>query len=222
MKMINKIKKNVTAVIVALVLTASLAACGKADNTGKRNDSGTGVSDVLDEGVSKEEAKSETTTKATTEEITTQEITTEEVKEDETTTEENEASDVTSDENTPKEATVVPPEVDVDLTTLSSTMVYSEVYNMMTTPDDYLGKNVKMAGNFAVYTDEATGKVYFACIIQDATACCAQGIEFVLAGDYRYPEDYPNVNDIITVTGTFNTYEEDGWVYCTLLDATME
>ena len=36
--------------------------------------------------------------------------------------------------------------IDVDLTKLSSTMVYSEVYNMMYTPDDYIGKTVKMKG----------------------------------------------------------------------------
>lgn len=35
-------------------------------------------------------------------------------------------------------------EPDVDLTTLSSTMVYSEVYNMMCEPDRYLGKRIKM------------------------------------------------------------------------------
>ena len=46
---------------------------------------------------------------------------------------------------------------DVDLTTLSSTMVYSEVYNMMTAPSDYIGKNVKMKGNFSYYQDPNTG-----------------------------------------------------------------
>ena len=36
--------------------------------------------------------------------------------------------------------------VDVDLTRLSSTMVYSEVYNMMNAPGDYIGKTIKMTG----------------------------------------------------------------------------
>ena len=40
--------------------------------------------------------------------------------------------------------------IDVDRTTLSSTMVYSEVYNMMSEPDGYLGKTVKMDGSFDV------------------------------------------------------------------------
>ena len=34
----------------------------------------------------------------------------------------------------------------VDLTALSSTMVYSEVSQMMTAPEKYVGKMVKMAG----------------------------------------------------------------------------
>ena len=41
--------------------------------------------------------------------------------------------------------------VDVDLTRLSSTMVYSEVYNMMYTPGDYIGKTIKMTGQFVYY-----------------------------------------------------------------------
>ena len=73
-------------------------------------------------------------------------------------------------------------EPDVDLTTLSSTMVYSEIYNMMYEPDRYLGKRIKMNGRFAVYENPNTGAVYTACIIMDATACCSQGLEFVLAG----------------------------------------
>lgn len=111
--------------------------------------------------------------------------------------------------------------IDVDLTILSSTMVYSEVYNMMVTPDDYIGKVVKMAGPFAVYQNPDNGNLYYACIIQDATACCTQGLEFVLAGEYNFPEDYPEIGTDITVTGVFETYEEDGYQYCTLKDAVM-
>lgn len=100
--------------------------------------------------------------------------------------------------------------LDVDLTTLSSTMVYSEVYNMMYEPDRYVGKRIKMDGQFAVYEDPNTGAVYTACIIMDATACCSQGLEFVLAGEKTYPDDYPKLGSEITVTGTFQLYDENG------------
>ena len=109
--------------------------------------------------------------------------------------------------------------IDVDLTKLSSTMVYSEVYNMMVSPDNYTGKTVKMNGAFAYYEDPETKKQYFACIIADATACCSQGLEFILTGEHTYPNDYPEVYSDITVTGTFETYEENGYNYCRLVNA---
>lgn len=111
---------------------------------------------------------------------------------------------------------------DVDLTKLSSTMVYSEIYNMMTSPDAYIGKQIKMSGSFGVYQDQTTGKLYYACLIADATSCCSQGIEFVLEGDHTYPDDYPEINSTITVTGTFDTYEENGYCYCQLINAHLE
>lgn len=111
--------------------------------------------------------------------------------------------------------------VDVDLTVLSSTMVYSEVYNMLASPDQYIGKTVKMDGLFTYYYDKPTGNYYFACIIQDATACCAQGIEFVLTDEYTYPDDYPEADAEICVVGVFDTYEEKGDTYCTLREAKL-
>ena len=110
---------------------------------------------------------------------------------------------------------------DVDLTKLSSTMVYSEVYNMMYTPNDYIGKTVKMKGQFSYYEDPETKAQYFACIIADATACCSQGLEFILSGEHTYPNDYPEVDSEITVTGTFETYKENGSQYCRLKNATL-
>ena len=112
--------------------------------------------------------------------------------------------------------------VDVDLTVLSSTMVYSEVYNMLLfTPNSYLGKTVKMMGQFSYYEDTTTGNRYFACIIADATACCAQGMEFVLEGDHTYPDDYPELGAEITVIGEFQPYEENGMTWYHLVNARL-
>ena len=108
----------------------------------------------------------------------------------------------------------------VDLTEMSSTMVYSEVQNMMMKPADYVGKTVKMHGAFSV--TEVDNKRYFACIIKDATACCAQGIEFRREGDYSYPGDYPKEGEEITVIGTFNTYKEGEQLYCELQEADVQ
>lgn len=118
--------------------------------------------------------------------------------------------------------------IDLDLTKLSSTMVYAEVYNMMLSPEEYIGKTVRMGGSFTIFqaTDDygqvIPDTLYFACIIADAAACCAQGVEFVLEGDYSYPEDYPELESSITITGEFQTYEENGRTYVHLVNATME
>ncbi len=111
-------------------------------------------------------------------------------------------------------------DVDVDLTKLSSTMVYSEVYNMVNTPENYIGKRVRMNGSFAYA--EGNGKYYYACLISDATACCAQGIEFILKDERKFPEEYPEKGAGITVVGIFDTYNEGDYQYCQLIDAVME
>lgn len=119
------------------------------------------------------------------------------------------------------------PAIDVDLTALSSTMVYAEVYCMVMGPEDYLGKTVKMHGQFFAYEailDDGTvdpDQIVYACVIADATACCAQGIEFVWIGEHRYPDDYPEPGSEITVIGEFQTYEAYGSTYCVLIDAEL-
>ena len=115
--------------------------------------------------------------------------------------------------------------VDIDLTALSGIMVYSEVNSMISFPDNYIGKTVKMQGQFTIYqaTDEngafIPDKMFFACMIADATACCAQGLEFALTGRHVYPDEYPELGAEITVVGTFEWYEEDGCRYYRLGNA---
>lgn len=84
----------------------------------------------------------------------------------------------------------------------------------MVSPEKYQAKCIKMDGMFNFYQDPETGNCYFACIISDATACCSQGLEFVLSGDYKYPDDYPPVNSEITVTGIFETFLLPPCFYC--------
>jgi len=113
-------------------------------------------------------------------------------------------------------------EYDYDLSKMSSTMIYSTVYSMLTAPDDYVGKTVRVTGNFNVYHDDTTKKDYYAVLISDATACCQQGLEFDLGSSYKYPDDYPPENALITVTGTFGTYMEGDAMYCQLKNASFK
>jgi len=106
-----------------------------------------------------------------------------------------------------------PNEIDVDLTALSSTLVYAEVYNIMTTPGDYEGKTIKVGGLYQANYYEPTQQYYQCVIIADATACCQQGLEFLWSGKHKYPDDYPQDGTPIELTGVFESYEELGNTY---------
>ena len=106
--------------------------------------------------------------------------------------------------------------IDIDLAEMSGTMVYSEVSQIMSDPEAYIGKTIRAKGPF-----KQNGGYYFV-LINDATACCAQGLEFVWAGDHTYPNDYPDVDTEIIVTGKFNSYMEGEDKYYHLENAALE
>lgn len=105
-------------------MTFCLAACGN--------------SEQMDQSI-EEQTKNDTITEATTTEASIMEvITTEETAKvttigDATTEDANGEGDVGNSAN----------DIDVNLTALSSAMVYSEVYNIMDTPGVYMGKTVR-------------------------------------------------------------------------------
>lgn len=110
-------------------------------------------------------------------------------------------------------------EFDIDLTIDNPNLIYAEVFAMIYTPEDYIGKTVKMKGQFVFYHDEEKEQYYYACLIRDAMACCSQGLEFIPAGDCVYPDDFPPALTEIVVTGVFNVLEDNGETYCALTDA---
>ena len=111
--------------------------------------------------------------------------------------------------------------VDLDLSKLSGTVVYAQVYNLVYEYESWLGKVIKMSGYYSAYEDTERGVVYHACVIPDATACCAQGIEFLWAGEHAWPDDYPEEGMNITVTGRLDQYKEDENIYLHLVDAEL-
>ena len=112
---------------------------------------------------------------------------------------------------------------EVDLTRMSATMVYAKVFDMLINPDSYEGRKIRIKGMFDVFEFEQNGSMRrsFACIVQDATACCAQGMEFILAGNPSYPSGYPDRYAEITISGTFHQFEEDGLNRILLTDCTL-
>lgn len=111
--------------------------------------------------------------------------------------------------------------VDVDLTKLNRTMVYSQIFDMMRSPGAYRGKTVRMKGTYATTVPQGTTNRYHACFISDAAACCAQGVEFVATNALSYPADFPADGAPIVVQGVFDTYEEGGNRFAHVRDAIL-
>lgn len=91
--------------------------------------------------------------------------------------------------------------IDYDLTNMSSTMIYAEVFNMLIEPEKYENKRIKMKGFFTIYNEGSNDEV-FSVIVPDAAACCQQGIEFF----YDFKDKKPMNNSEITVTGIFKIH----------------
>lgn len=201
-------KKQAIALAGLIIIHAVFSGCGKNNTAGNHvAGGGNSVEAVLQSGIEEEERKKSQITTVYSEVTFSM---------PDPTTTENTAQTQDPNRSEPSRSANG---IDLDLTEMSATMVYSEVLGMVYEPDRYRGKVVKMAGDFSYYLDEQTGNYYFACIVQDATACCAQGIEFSLKGEHSFPEDYPELGDPVTVIGTFDTYEEGGYIYMYLKDA---
>lgn len=112
--------------------------------------------------------------------------------------------------------------VDVDLTLMGSDLVYATVYQMMSKPEEYEGKTIRIEGKYYASYYPITDKYYNYCLIADAAACCSQGLEFELGGGAVYPDGYPEDQSEVIVTGVFETYTEEAgqtFYYCRLRDA---
>ncbi len=121
--------------------------------------------------------------------------------------------------------------VDIDLTKFSSNMLYAEVYNMGMSPEDYKGKIIKLTGEFAHFPknvdkngNPTSDEEIYLCIISDAMACCATGIEFIPEKDSSFWTNYPEDGSKITITGLCDIFlDESGWFTIIQLDnATVE
>ncbi len=113
-------------------------------------------------------------------------------------------------------------DVDIDLTQMTSDMVYASVYNITYNPDEYLGSTIRMEGQLVYSYSEETGLTYANVVIADATSCCAQGIEFQLGdGSVACPEGYPEEGSEIVVTGTLETYLEGDAQYLRAGNSTL-
>ena len=154
--------------------------------------------------LSEEQVSNKETTEETTENKKTTEI-------KETTEKKEETTEETTENATENSGSG---KIDVDLVGMSSNMIFGEVNNMMMNPDEYMGKTVRIEGQYSPLYYDGTGKYYHYCVIADALACCSQGIEFIWDNNsHGYPSEYPKQGQNIQITGVFDKYTEEGYIY---------
>ena len=197
--------KKILACIICLTLAFGVTACGKASDKDSNGDTKI-ISDAKNK---QENSKSDTKKEVSKKEVNKKEV----------------SDDAGKGKSSKSKSKTKGNKIDVDLNNLNANVVYSQVFLMMTEPDKFIGKRIRMSGQFNFYAAEEGNPSgvteYYAIIIADAQACCQQGIEFVWPG-HTYPEGFPEVKSNASVTGIFEVYEENGKKYCRLVADTVE
>lgn len=192
--------KKILACIICLTLAFGVTACGKASDKDSNGDT-----KIISDAKNKQENSKSNTKK----EVSKKEV----------------ADDAGKGKSSKSKSKTSSNKIDIDLNNLNANVVYSQVFLMMTEPDKFIGKRIRMSGQFNVYAAQEGNPSgvteYYAIIIADAQACCQQGIEFVWPG-HTYPDGFPEVKSNASVTGIFEVYEENGKKYCRLIADTVE
>jgi len=98
--------------------------------------------------------------------------------------------------------------IDYDFSKMNYNMISSILFEILVEPESYAGKIARISGSFVSNVHE--GKRSFSVIIWDATKCCPAGLSFIPMEGMVYPDDFPSIDDDITVTGTLKMYFIDG------------
>ena len=192
--------KKILACIICLTLAFGVTACGKASDKDSNGDT-----KIISDAKNKQENSKSNTKK----DVSKKEV----------------AGDAGKGKSSKSKSKTSSNKIDVDLNNLNANVVYAQVFQMMTEPDKFIGKRIRMSGQFNVYAAQEGNPSgvteYYAIIIADAQACCQQGIEFIWPG-HTYPDGFPEVKSNASVTGIFEVYEENGKKYCRLVADTVE
>lgn len=104
--------------------------------------------------------------------------------------------------------------VDMDFTTMSSTVSFSVVQMMMYQPEDYWDKTYRIHGTYLYQYIEAFGDVHVI-LLMDETNCCTGFVEFILPQGVAYP---PNGSQLGLI-GEY-VFIEDEFVPYSILEVT--
>jgi len=104
-------------------------------------------------------------------------------------------------------------DIDIDLTILGETIKTAEVINILSSPEEHLGKVIKINGLYYAVPEPMLGRVRNIIAVTEVDACCPpMGFE-IIVGDFvdSHNFDFPKPGTRIEVTGVFSTYEEKGF-----------
>lgn len=199
---------------IIFIIFVAIAGCGKKrQNKNQMFSTTKSVKDTIEEEMKKEQEKKENVEneKALKNDFQATEEDVKEINEDKN--EENKKAENVGGENQK--------DIDYDLTEMNSDMIYATVFMVVQDPESYAGKTFKIYGNSYTFpTTEGKSMTHY-CLIKDALACCAQGLEFISSNsDEKYPDD----GDEIVVTGTLENYtvEDIPMPLCRLVNAKIE
>ena len=199
---------------IIFIIFVAIAGCGKKrQNKNQMFSTTKSVKDTIEEEMKKEEEKKENAEneKALKNDFQATEEDVKEINEDKN--EENKEAENVGEENKK--------DIDYDLTEMNSDMIYATVFMVVQDPESYAGKTFKIYGNSYTFpTTEGKSMTHY-CLIKDALACCAQGLEFISSNS---EEKYPDDGDEIVVTGTLESYtvEDIPMPLCRLVNAKIE
>lgn len=113
--------------------------------------------------------------------------------------------------------------IDHDLTQVSNEMMLALLYQFVVAPEEFGGQSIRMQGAYYSGTNEQTGDEEHYCVVNDATSCCAQGVEFVWdeVGQEALKNELVDEQEII-VTGVLETYEIENRTYMRIKNAVVE
>lgn len=227
--------KKKTLTLIATGMLCLMTACGNSDRANSRQGSTNVVDDAIQSQIAIENGKAivddnpngearttekqvvkQAPTEQTTEQQTTEQVATEQPA--------SEAATTAAVDDTEELKGEPDPNVDIDLSVMGSNMIYATVYDMMAHPDNYVGKKIKIEGDYTSGYYEPTDKWYHYCFISDAAACCQQGLEFTWDDGSHELDEFPADGAKILVEGTFEIYkdfEDDEFTYCQLADASL-
>ena len=133
-----------------------------------------------------------------------------------------ESSTQTAGTDIKSEETKADGQVDYDLSSMGPDMVYATIYQMMIDPKSYVGKSFKVTGNYYSSYSKENDQYYHFCMVKDAAACCAQGLELLWADEsMNRHENCPDEEALVKVEGVFETYEDGQNTYGRLKDVKL-